>query len=127
MEAVESKFDSAKGRDIKYMFLDACYDEGDEENQGDPDEKEAFDNSMEQLYKLLKAFPGLETSKVNDKVETAHAKIKRELLARAETNWADVAQEAVKQGGGIVPIVETLGNAIGKLVWGGWWGGADRE
>ena len=45
LQVVESKFDSAKGRDIKYMYLDACYDEDDD------DSREAFDNSMEELYR----------------------------------------------------------------------------
>ena len=60
MQVVASKFDSAKGREIKYMFLDACYDEDDE------DETKAFNDSMEELYELLEKFDGLETSKVND-------------------------------------------------------------
>ena len=42
------------------MFLDACYDEEDE------DEKMAYDDSMETLYKLLESFKGLETSQVNN-------------------------------------------------------------
>ena len=61
MKVVEGKFDSAKGKDIKYMFLDACYDEDDD------DEKEAFDKSMEELLELLEKFDGLETPKINDK------------------------------------------------------------
>ena len=59
IQVVESKFDSAKGRDIKYMYLDACYDEDDD------DSREAFDNSMEELYNLLEAFEGLETPTIN--------------------------------------------------------------
>ena len=48
-----------QGRNIKYMYLDACYDEEDE------DEMEAFDKSMEQLFELLEAYEGLETPTIN--------------------------------------------------------------
>ena len=41
------------------MYLDACYDEEDE------DEMEAFDNYMEQLFDLLEACEGLETPSIN--------------------------------------------------------------
>ena len=41
------------------MYLDACYDEEDE------DEMEAFDKSMEQLFELLEAYEGLETPTIN--------------------------------------------------------------
>ena len=44
------------------MYLDACYDED------DVDSREAFDNSMEELYNLLEAFEGLETPTINQKV-----------------------------------------------------------
>ena len=62
LQVVKSKFKSAKGRDIKYMYLDACYDED------DVDSREAFDTSMEELYNLLEAFEGLETPTINQKV-----------------------------------------------------------
>ena len=74
IQVVESKIESAKGRNLQYMFLDACYDEDDpdEDYIADPEEKEAFDESMQKLYKLLEKFDGLETSKVNDQVVDKH-------------------------------------------------------
>ena len=43
------------------MYLDACYDEEDD------DEREAFENSMARLSELVQKFPGMETSSVNEK------------------------------------------------------------
>lgn len=51
--------ETLQGRDLRYMYLDACYDEEDE------DEMEAFDKSMEQLFELLKTYEGLETPTIN--------------------------------------------------------------
>lgn len=62
MQVVKGKFNLAKWMNIRYLFLDACYDEEDDH------EKEIFEKSMEELYGLLERFPGLETTRVNDKV-----------------------------------------------------------
>ena len=62
IEVVKSKFNSAKGKNITNMFLDACYDEE------DADEKLMFEKSMEELHALLTSLKGLPTCSVNDKV-----------------------------------------------------------
>ena len=45
------------------MYLDACYDEDDE------DEIEAFEKSMDQLFELLEASEGLETATIKQACE----------------------------------------------------------
>jgi len=76
MKVVEDKFPQVKNKGLKHLFLDACFDDNDEE------EEEAFNKAMEDLYILLDGMTGLETSKVNDKVESEHGKLKRELENR---------------------------------------------
>jgi len=76
MKVVEDKFPQVKNKGLKHLFLDACFDDDDEE------EEEAFNKAMEDLYILLDGMTGLETSKVNDKVESEHGKLKRELENR---------------------------------------------
>jgi len=74
LKVVEGKF--PKGGGLQYMYLDACYDEEDEE------EEASFKQAMERLYTMVENFPKLPTSQVNEKVESDHGKLKRELAAR---------------------------------------------
>ena len=77
IKVVEDKFPQVKGKQLKYLFLDACYDEEDE------DEEEAFKTAMDQLYTMLDSHKeGLPTTRINKEVETEHGKIKRELEQR---------------------------------------------
>ena len=77
IKVVEDKFPEVKSKHLQYLFLDACFDEVNE------DEKEAFTTAMESLWKMLDDHKdGLPTTTVNQKVESEHGKIKRELAAR---------------------------------------------
>ena len=96
MKVVESKFESARGRNIKYMYLDACFVEDED------DEKEAFDKAMEELYKLIEAHKGLETNTIDKDVQTEHKKIKKQLEEREKAK-----QEITKE-------VEAMKNRLEK-------------
>merc|ERR1712180_328759 len=74
LKVVESKF--RKGGCLNYLFLDACYDEEDEE------EEAAFKEAMENLYIMVEEAPKLPTSQVNEKVESENGKLKRQLAER---------------------------------------------
>ena len=77
IKVVEDKFPEVKSKHLQYLFLDACFDEEDE------DEEEAFKTAMESLWKMLDSQKdGLPTTTVNKNVESEHGKIKRELEAR---------------------------------------------
>jgi len=74
LKVVESKF--LKGGSLNYLFLDACYDEEDEE------EEAAFKEAMENLYTMVEKAPKLPTSQVNENVESENGKLKRHLAER---------------------------------------------
>jgi len=74
LKVVESKF--RKGGCLNYLFLDACYDEEDEE------EIAAFKETMDNLYIMVEEAPKLPTSQVNEKVESENGKLKRQLAER---------------------------------------------
>ena len=60
MKVVEDRFHSAKGNNIRYMFLDAhCDDE-----EADEEEKMMFEQAMEDIYTLLEALPKMYTDNV---------------------------------------------------------------
>ena len=63
---LERKFPD--GRGLKYLILDALYDDEDD------DEKDKFDNGMEQLWDMIASAPDLPTDKVK-KVETKHKQL----------------------------------------------------
>ena len=87
LKIVEDKFPQVKKGGLRYLFLDACFDGEDE------DEEQAFDKAMEELYMILESkAEGLETSKVNDQVESEHGKLKRELEARRKDQEAFTKQ-----------------------------------
>ena len=58
-------FPLTKDKELKYLYLDSCYEEE------DIDEDNAFQKAMEDLYSMVELVPlseGLETNKVNEKV-----------------------------------------------------------
>ena len=57
---------------MKFLLLDSCYDDTDE------DEKEAYDTSMEELWDLLEKAKSLPTDKVK-KVETESRQLKQKI------------------------------------------------
>ena len=71
VKEVEKKFPNGAG--LQYLFLDACYDEEDE------DEEAAFKASMEDLYEMLTKAPKLQTFDVNEKVNSEHGKLKKRI------------------------------------------------
>lgn len=74
LKVVQGKFPNGVG--LNYLFLDACFDEDDEE------EEKAFQEAMENLYSKVDGATPLPTSKVNENVQSEHGKLKRELEAR---------------------------------------------
>ena len=70
LATLQSKF--PKGRGLKCLLLDSCYDDTDE------DEKEAYDASMERLWDLLDQAPSLPTVRVQ-KVETESRQLKNKI------------------------------------------------
>ena len=86
MEAVEAEFPQVKDKSLKHLFLDACFD------NDAPEEKEALKKAMEDLYILLDRMTGLDTSTVNDKVESEHGKLRREIKNR-ENDKEEFAKE----------------------------------
>ena len=76
IKVVEQKFEKAREKHLKYLYLDAWYDEEDE------DEVAAFNKAMQDLYEMIESHPeGLPTTKVQ-MVTTEFASVKRELEKR---------------------------------------------
>jgi len=71
VKEVEKKFPN--GRGLQFLFLDACYDDEDE------DEDAAFKTSMDSLYQMLTTAPKLHTFDVNEKVNSEHGKLKKRI------------------------------------------------
>ena len=67
LETLQSKF--PKGKGLKYLLLDSCYDDS------DTHEKESFDTNMGRLWDLLDQAPSLPTAKFASEKE-------RELLRK---------------------------------------------
>ena len=98
---VEKKFPNSAGG-LRYLFLDACY------NEEDPEEFAHFQESMEELYKMLDSAPKLATSRVNENVQTETAKLRKEMdeekkrviqevQEKADLEKAELQQEAERQ------------------------------
>ena len=63
IKVVESKFPNTVGKGLNYLYLDACYDDEDEE------EEAAFKKAMDELYQMCESnSQGLPTNRINDKV-----------------------------------------------------------
>ena len=76
VQEVEKKFPN--GRGLQYLFLDACFDDEDE------DEDEAFQTSMGILFKMLTEADKLNTFDVNEKVDSEHGKLKKRIMESEE-------------------------------------------
>ena len=76
LKEVEKKF--PKGAGLQYLFLDACYDDEDE------DEEEAFTVGMDKLFKMLNEAPKLKTVDVNENVKSEHGKLKKRIRESEE-------------------------------------------
>lgn len=76
VQEVEKKFPC--GRGLQYLFLDACFDKEDE------DEDAAFQGSMDTLFEMLTKAPKLKTSDVNEKVNSEHGKLKKRIAEIGE-------------------------------------------
>ena len=74
LEVVKTKFPAAS-RGLKYVFLDACRDVKDATSQN------AFRDSMEQVWNMLQAAPGLPTDKMKH-AESEKMKLQRELASQ---------------------------------------------
>ena len=66
---VAKKFPNSRG--LRYLFIDACYDEE------DGDEEEEFQQSLQTFYQMLSKAPKLNTSEVNENVKSEHGKLKK--------------------------------------------------
>ena len=73
LKEVVNSFPKSQG--LKYVFLDACRDMKDATSQN------AFRNSMEQVWKMLQAAPGLPTDKVKH-AESEKKKLERLLASK---------------------------------------------
>ena len=79
---------------LRYLFLDACYDEELLE------EVAHFERSMEELYEMLDAAPDLATSRVNENVQTENAKLKQamdEEKKKLESQVASIQEEQKRE------------------------------
>ena len=84
--------DSAGG--LRYLFLDACFDEE------LPEEVDHFEESMEELYEMLNAAPELATSRVNENVQTENAKLKQamdEEKKKLESQMTSIQEEQKRE------------------------------
>ena len=61
------------GAGLQFLFLDACFDDEDEE------EDAAFQRSMDTLFEMLMKAPKLHTFDVNEKVNSEHGKLKKRI------------------------------------------------
>ena len=75
LKEIEKRFH--KGINLKYLYLDACYDAEDGE------ERNALKSGLEQLYQELNSSPNLATLHVRQ-VETTSAALKRQIAQKEE-------------------------------------------
>ena len=90
---VENMFPNGAGG-LRYLFLDACYDEE------LPDEVAHFEESMGELYKMLDGAPELATSRVNENVQTENAKLREamgEEKKKHESQIASIQEEQKRE------------------------------
>ena len=89
---VENMFPNSAGG-LRYLFLDACYDED------LPEEAAHFQESMEELYRMLESAPELATSRVNENVQTENAKLREAMEEEKKKNASQIAsiQEEMKK------------------------------
>ena len=83
IKTVQEKFPRGKG--LKYHILDSCRDTSDRE------EEETFQKGMQELWKMVKRAPPLDTEDVN-KVKTESMKLKLEIEEK-EKRLAEVEQQ----------------------------------
>ena len=81
---VEKMFPNSAGG-LRYLFLDACYDEE------LPEEAAHFQESMEELYKMLESAPELPTTRVNENVQTENAKLRKALDEEKKNHESQIA------------------------------------
>ena len=81
---VEKMFPNSAGG-LRYLFLDACYDEE------LPEEAAHFQESMEELYKMLESAPELPTSRVNENVQTENAKLRMAMDEEKRNHESQIA------------------------------------
>ena len=96
LKTLESKFPEGKG--LKYLILDSCYDDEDE------DEKGAFDSAMERLWDLLDQAPPLPTTKVQQ-IETESKQLKRKIEEKDQI-MNDLMEETRKREEKIEEMME---------------------
>ena len=61
-KVVGKRFPKVKNNGLQYLFLDAQFDEDDD------DEVKAFEEAMEKLYGMIESHDGLPTNKINEEV-----------------------------------------------------------
>jgi len=86
MAEVAKRFNKSHG--VGYVFLDACYD------REDPEEKECFDEAIEELYTRLERAKNLPTSKVQE-VETKTKALEKEIARREKEK--EEAEEKLRE------------------------------
>ena len=74
LKEVEKKF--PKGAGLQHLFLDACFD--------DEDEDEAFQLGMDNLFDMLTKAPKLNTVDVTENVKSEHGKLKKRIRESEE-------------------------------------------
>ena len=87
---VENMFPNGAGG-LRYLFLDACYDEE------LPDEVAHFEESMGELYKMLDGAPKLATSRVNENVQTENARLRKAMdveIRKHESQIKSIQEDA---------------------------------
>ena len=90
---VEKMFPNSAGG-LRYLFLDACYDDE------SPEELSHFQKSMEELYKMLDRAPELATSRVNENVQTENAKLREamdEEIKKHESQIKSIQEEQKRE------------------------------
>ena len=81
---VENMFPNGAGG-LRYLFLDACYDEE------LTDEVAHFEESMGELYKMLAGAPELATSRVSENVQTENAKLREAMEEEKKKHESQIA------------------------------------
>ena len=110
VEEVNNMFPNSAGG-LRYLFLDACYDEE------LPEEVTHFEQSMEELYQMLDGAPELATSRVNENVQTENAKLRLAMDEEKKKHESQMANIQEEQRIEIQRVREEAGRRRKKKWW----------